>query len=116
MTDQKQKQVNLAVEKTLEAFKTDIPPKLDPWFYDRLINRIQSEESDKEHALADWFSRVFKPGLLAGLVALNIMIMIWNSGLQKSDTSPRKSYINNLTEEYGLNISDTYLLNIQGEN
>ncbi len=116
MIDKNQKQVQQKVEQTLEAFKTDIPPGLDPWFYDRLMHRIHDGADSSQQKLTSWFSGVLKPGLLAGLVALNIMIMIWNSGLQQSDTSPRKSYINNLTEEYGLNISDTYLLNVQGEN
>ncbi|NQV29412.1 MAG: hypothetical protein HQ508_00870 [Candidatus Marinimicrobia bacterium] len=116
MTDQKQKQVNREVERTLEAFKTDVPPKLDPWFYDRLMNRIQNDEDSSQPVFISWFPRVLKPGLLAGLVALNIMIMIWNSGLQQSDSSPRITYIDNLTDEYGLNISDTYLLNSEGEN
>jgi len=103
------------VNRTLDAFRTDDPPKMDPWFYDRLTNRINHEQSGEVPALQTWWNHVLKPGMLVGLVALNVIMMVWIATPTESATSGQASSIEALTSQYGLNFADTYLLSDNGE-
>ena len=109
--DEIQKQVEL----TLNAFNQDEPPELDPWFYDRLENRIEHELIHDTPATENWWSRALKPGMLVGLVALNLVMMIWIAMPSETSASGRSDYIENLSSQYGLNFTDTYLLSDEGE-
>ncbi|NQV42507.1 MAG: hypothetical protein HQ506_09150 [Candidatus Marinimicrobia bacterium] len=109
--DEIQEQVKL----TLEAFHQDEPPEMDPWFYDRLKNRIEHEDNHDSPSIEAWWSRVLKPGMLIGLVALNLIMMIWIAIPNETSSTGRSDYIENLSSQYGLNYADTYLLSEEGE-
>ncbi|NQV13848.1 hypothetical protein HQ531_00210 [bacterium] len=103
------------VNKTLDSFNSDVPPTMDPWFYERLTNRIKQESSGADSAQEPWFIQALKPGMMAGLVVLNILIMFWTFSSAEIVSSARMTNIENLSTQYGLNYSDTYLLS-DGEN
>lgn len=109
--DKEKKQIEEQVGQTLASFKLDQPPEMDPWFYDRLTRRIQAAENSKEEGKFSWITQSLKPGLVAGLVALNILMMIWTFTPEAQDSQLRSSYIEDLSTEYGLNFSDSYLVN-----
>ncbi len=111
----KQNRSEKQIEKTLKAFKTDVPPEMDPWFYERLTNKIRQGQSDKSPDKISWFAAVLKPGMLLGLVALNILMMVWISMPTESVSSGSTNYLESLSSQYGLNYSDTYLLSESGE-
>ncbi len=56
-----------------------------------------------------------KPGMLVGLVALNLIMMVWIAMPSETSSSGRSDYIENLSSQYGLNYADTYLLSEEGE-
>ncbi|MBC8375093.1 MAG: hypothetical protein H8E26_03540 [FCB group bacterium] len=103
------------VKLTLDAFRQDEPPEMDPWFYDRLNNRIEHELNPDTPAIEAWWSRVVKPGMLVGLVTLNLIMMVWIAVPNETSASGRSDYIENLSSQYGLNYADTYLLSEEGE-
>ncbi len=109
--DETQEQVNL----TLDAFGTDEPPGIDPWFYQRLTNRINHELSGEVPAQQTWWSHVLKPSMLVGLVALNVVMIVWIATPTESTSSGQTNSIEALTTQYGLNFADTYLLSDNGE-
>jgi len=103
------------VDSTLESFHTDEPPEMDPWFYDRLTNRIKHEQTGEVQFSNTWWNHVLKPGMLVGLVALNVVMIIWIATPTESAILGQTSSIENLTTQYGLNFADTYLLSDIGE-
>lgn len=98
------------VNAALSSFKSDIPPSIDPWFYERLTNRIKQEQEDSPKTLRTGLWGVLKPGLLTGLVALNVIMMVWMSSPAGSTSDGRDSNIQSLASQYGLNNADAYLL------
>ncbi len=109
--DEIQKQVN----RTLEAFQKDKPPEMDPWFYEHLQNRIEAEQANEAPAIETWWNRALKPGLLVGLAAVNVIMMIWIATPTDTSANTQTSYIESLSSQYGLNYADTYLMNNTGE-
>lgn len=103
------------VESTLKAFKTDVPPEMDPWFYEHLTNKIKQEQTSEKTDRVSWFASVLKPGMLLGLVALNILMLVWISMPNESNSTGSTNYLESLSSQYGLNYTDTYLLSESGE-
>ncbi len=103
------------VDQTLEAFDIEVPPPEDPWFFDRLTNRITHESINNGRNVNLFFQGILKPTMLTGLVALNVFMMVWIFKPGETSTSSRMTYIESLSEEYGLNYTDTYLLSESGE-
>ena len=110
-----QNKIQEQVDLTLDAFHTDEPPEMDPWFYDRLKNRIDHKLDENTPTIESWWSRALKPGMLLGLVALNLIMMVWIATPSETTASGRSDYIENLSSQYGLNYADTYLLSSEGE-
>jgi len=109
--DEIQEQVKL----TLEVFRQDDLPAMDPWFYDRLTHRIEHELNQDKPAIETWWNRAVKPGMLAGLVALNVVMMIWIATPTETSSTDQIDIIEQLSSQYGLNFSDTYLISETGE-
>ena len=98
------------VDQTLDAFKQEVPPPMDPWFFERMVNRITRPTVDTRESYEFIIGRVLRSGLLTGLAAFNILMVIWLFDAQVSHSSGRESYIESLSSQYGLNYSDSYLL------
>lgn len=111
----KQNRIEDQIENTLKAFKTDVPPDMDPWFYERLTNKIKQGQTNESQKNVSWFATILKPGMLLGLVALNILMMVWISMPTESVPSGSTNFMESLSSQYGLNYSDTYLLSESGE-
>jgi len=103
------------VDLTLGSFHTDEPPKVDPWFFERLENRIKHEETGVAKAPQVWWNQVLKPGMLVGLVALNVVMMVWITTPIESGSTGQTNYLEDLSSQFGLNYEDTYLLTVDGE-
>jgi hypothetical protein len=105
-----EQQIKDRVEETLQAFEKDVPPPLDPWFFERMVNRIALPKMEDRQNNDFIIGRVLRSGLLTGLAALNILVVVWMLDANASDTVGRDSYIESLTSQYGLNVTDSYLL------
>lgn len=107
-----EQQIKDRVEETLQAFEKDVPPPLDPWFFERMVKRIALPKVEDRQNNEFMIGRVLRSGLLTGLAALNILVVVWmlDANANTSDTSGRDSYIESLTSQYGLNVTDSYLL------
>ena len=110
-----EQKISSRVEQTVQSFEKDVPPPLDPWFFERMANRITHEKVDVRGNYDFLFLRILKPGLLAGLAALNILMMVQVFDTDNTEATGRESIIENLSSQYGLNITDTYLLVETGE-
>jgi hypothetical protein len=105
-----EQQIKTRVEATLQAFEKDVPPPLDPWFFERMINRISHPTVNTRQNYDFIIGRVLRSGLLTGLAALNILMVIWMLGSNTSEVVGRSSYIEALSSQYGLDVTDSYLL------
>ena len=102
--------VQRQIEQTLEAFRPDPGMPHDPWFYEKLQQRLRHSRQASGQNETHRYGRVLRPALLVSLVAFNILAVIWVLDFSPSEPSGRTAYIDNLAHEYGLNIADTYLL------
>ncbi len=110
-----QKRIQNQVDQTLDAFDAKVPPPTDPWFFDRLTNTITHESLDSKPDLDNIIMGILRPGMLAGLLALNVLLMVWVFKPADVSSTGRTTYIESLSTEYGLNFSDAYLLGDNGE-
>ena len=110
MTDTNEQKIQDQVNQTLETFDEQVPPPVDPWFFDRLTNSITNESLSKKPDVDNIILGILRPGMLAGLVTLNVMLMVWVFKPADINLTGRTTFIESLSTDYGLNYSDAYLL------
>lgn len=111
----KQSRIEDQIENTIKAFKKDDPPEMDPWFYERLKHRLEHELNQDRSVIGTWWNRALKPGMLAGLVVLNVVTMLWIATPAETSSTDQIDIVEQLSAQYGLNFSDTYLISETGE-
>jgi hypothetical protein len=57
-----------------------------------------------------WWNRVAKPAVVAALVVANIWVLVWSLNTTGTALNSRTAALDNLAQEYGLTVSDAYLL------
>lgn len=102
------------VGKTLDAFKQDQVPEMEPWFLNRLENKIKYDLEGEAQAPAAWWGHVLKPSLMAGLVALNVIALVFLTDVSASADDGRESYLEDLSSQFGLNYTESYMLSEGG--
>ena len=108
-------EIEKLVEETLTAYTAEVPPPMDPWFFERLSNRITHVRMDERESTIPFLTGILKSGMLTALVALNVLLVVWTFFPDGSLASSRTTHIESLSSEYGLNYSDAYLLEDGGQ-
>ena len=103
-------QVRHQIEETLNAFRSDPGLPHDPWFFEKLQNRMRETQRSPGRNEMSLYERLLRPALLVSLVAFNILAVVWALDMEQPERNGSTNYIDNLADEYGLNIADTYLL------
>lgn len=106
----KNQRVQDQVKATLNAFKSDPGLSHDPWFFEKLQNRMRGTRGSFRQYESTWYGRFLRPALLVSLIVFNILAVVWVLDINQTELSSRTAYIDNLADEYGLNIADAYLL------
>ncbi|MBZ0181714.1 MAG: hypothetical protein K8F60_04595 [Melioribacteraceae bacterium] len=96
-----EKNIQREIEETLKLLDEESSLKSNPYFYSKLINRIESRKKSK-YGLLD----LLKPALVAILLLINIYtIAVWSDSSENNNYSASQSLVSLIEEELNINSS-----------
>ncbi|MDN5204761.1 hypothetical protein QQ008_25450 [Fulvivirgaceae bacterium BMA10] len=112
---QEDKKIKKEVEETLKSLDNIKGAQVDPFFYGRVMARIESEKEEKQQS-NNWFLNM-NVGIAATIcmILINTYVVVDFINSARNNISEEDSYLESFADDYNLTVNTFYDQNMEEE-